>query len=122
MKNTTTIIIVAALLITAGCGSERRDTPMTALEPTDGIVSRGEVAFMRECNQCHPGGCGGLAPAINDKPLPKTLIKTQIRAGLGAMPSFSAKQLPDEDVDAIIAYLKALRSIHDRSSDAVASR
>ena len=65
---------------------------------------------MEHCHQCHPGGAGGLGPAINDKPLPKTLIATQVRAGLGAMPAFSAKEISDQDVDAIVAYLKHLRT------------
>jgi mono/diheme cytochrome c family protein len=65
---------------------------------------------MINCHQCHPGGGGGLAPSINDKPLPEGLIKTQIRQGLGAMPAFTEKHLSDADVDGG----RALSEIHAR--------
>jgi mono/diheme cytochrome c family protein len=64
---------------------------------------------MTSCHQCHPGGMAGLGPAINNKPLPGFLIKMQSRAGLGAMPGFSSSELSEEELDAVVAYLKALR-------------
>jgi mono/diheme cytochrome c family protein len=64
---------------------------------------------MRNCDQCHPRGEAGLAPALNNKPLPAFLIKFQVRQGLGAMPSFSKDDLSDQQLDDIIRYLQALR-------------
>ena len=55
------------------------------------------------------GGEAGLGPAINDKPLPEFLIKTQVRVGLGAMPSFHRRQINEDELDDLIRYLKALR-------------
>lgn len=52
----------------------------------------------------------GLGPAINDKPLPGWLIKTQVRQGLGAMPSFDESELSETDLDALVAYLAALKN------------
>ena len=97
----------------AGCGSSRRGSPYTRELDTasDPAIARGEQVFAARCHQCHPGGAGGLAPPINDKPLPVALIKTQVRKGLGAMPAFGDAEVSDEDLDAIAKYLKALRSL-----------
>ena len=70
---------------------------------------QGERVFMKYCNQCHPGGEGGLGPAINDRSLPVAAIKAQVRAGLGAMPSFPAELIPDAQLDALTGFLVNLR-------------
>jgi mono/diheme cytochrome c family protein len=101
--------ILAPLL--AGCGAERRGQPEApAITPDSPKEVRGERLFHRWCYQCHPGGEAGLGPAINDRPLPSFAIRTQIRAGVGAMPAFGDSLLSDRDVSAIIAYMKELRS------------
>ena len=64
---------------------------------------------MAHCHQCHPGGAAGLAPSINDKPLPGFLMRFQVRHGLGAMPSFDEQVIPEPELDALIAYLLELR-------------
>ena len=71
----------------------------------------GEQVFAARCHQCHPGGAGGLGPAINDKPLPVALMKTQVREGLGAMPAFSQAEINDDELEDVIRYLKALRTL-----------
>ena len=103
--------LFAVLALAGACGQPRRGTPYT--EPValnDPGVARGQQLFMFNCNQCHPGGAAGLAPGINDKPLPAFAIKTQIRNGVGAMPAFDESHLADTDVDAIVKYLKSLRA------------
>jgi mono/diheme cytochrome c family protein len=103
--------LFAVVALVSACGKPRRDTPYT--EPValrDPDVARGQQLFMFNCNQCHPGGAAGLAPGLNDKPLPAVAIKTQIRNGVGAMPAFDESRLIDADVDAIVKYLKSLRA------------
>jgi mono/diheme cytochrome c family protein len=118
-RRRTTSLSAAFVLVTGattvGCGSGRRDAPLAkqpaAIEqPASDRLAYGKLVFDRHCYQCHPGGDGGLAPAINNKPVPAWLIKTQVRAGLGAMPSFSKKEIPDAELDAVAAYLLYLRS------------
>ena len=107
-----TILVGWISFAACGCGSSRRGTPYTRqVDTSDPVVAAGERAFSAHCHQCHPGGAGGLGPAINDKPLPVALIKTQVREGLGAMPAFQPNEVSDEQVDAIAAYLTALRSL-----------
>ena len=108
---TAACLFTVVVLIT-GCGPERREEPLVgALNTTDERVVLGHRTFSQHCHQCHPGGASGLAPAINDKPLPVTLIKAQVRQGHGLMPKFSEQEISDEQLDAIVRYVKALRTL-----------
>jgi mono/diheme cytochrome c family protein len=102
-------LVPALLLGLAGCSARRSEPIVGPLPSSSPQVARGEVAFDRHCSYCHPGGEHGLAPAINNKPLPAFLIRFQVRHGLGAMPAISEQELPREELDAVVAYLKTLR-------------
>jgi len=68
---------------------------------------------MKNCNQCHPLGEGGLGPPINNKPFPAVMLDAKVRTGLGGdMPSFSEKDISPKELDQLVAYLEALRSNH----------
>jgi mono/diheme cytochrome c family protein len=96
---------------TCGCASGRRSEPLHGpVELRTEQERRGEWVFFHFCHQCHPAGDAGLGPAINNKPLPGAAIRLQIRQGVGAMPSFSDSEINDRDVDAVIAYLSALKN------------
>lgn len=73
----------------------------------NGPASR--LGTAHHCNPCHPGGEGGLGPALKNKPLPEGAIRLQVRQGLGAMPAFSEEELPDGQLDDIVEYLRAIR-------------
>ena len=102
--------LVLTLLSLSACGSSRRSVPVSGplIFPNE-KVAFGERAFMRTCNACHPRGESGLAPGINNKPLPEFLIKFQVRHGMGAMPAFSEREVTPEELDAIVAYLEYMR-------------
>jgi mono/diheme cytochrome c family protein len=102
------VILLLALL---ACGRQHRGQPRAPeVQPDTAAEARGKRLFARFCYQCHPGGAGGLGPAINDKPLPAFAIKTQIRKGVGAMPAFDGNWLTDRQVADIAAYVQALRA------------
>jgi len=104
------LLVSGVLLMIAACGAARHDMPSYGAMPfASAEAARGEIVFNRVCSQCHPRGEAGLAPAINDKPLPAFLMRFQVRNGLGAMPAFSREELSEEDLDAIIAYLQEMR-------------
>ncbi|CAN5184400.1 hypothetical protein BH24GEM2_BH24GEM2_17020 [soil metagenome] len=113
MKRTragTLALLASTLLLLSGCGSARRGEPLRGtLAITHPQVAAGERVYMAKCQQCHPGGEGGLGPAINNKPLPGWLIKFQVRNGLGTMPAFSSAEIPAPELDALVDYLQTLR-------------
>ena len=101
-------LFAAACTVLASCGTARR---VAEPELQDPVLVAGRQSFMQNCHQCHPRGEAGLGPAINNKPLPAFLIRTQIRAGLGSMPAYPPEVLPEAEVEAIAAYLVHLRGV-----------
>jgi mono/diheme cytochrome c family protein len=103
--------VALAVLMTAGsgCGSSRRSEPLVGpFVPAGATEARGERVFFEFCHQCHPGGEAGLGPALNASVLPDAAIRGQIRQGLGAMPAFTESELPNRELDELIAYLSAM--------------
>jgi mono/diheme cytochrome c family protein len=91
------------------CAGNRGEPLRGTFVPANKKVAHGQVVYMSKCNKCHPGGDAGLGPSLNNKPLPGFFIRKQIRRGWGAMPSFDPKEISSDDLDALVAYLKALR-------------
>jgi mono/diheme cytochrome c family protein len=110
-------VIELALLLLVACGAEHRGEPEAAdVIPASRDELRGKRLFQRFCYQCHPGGSQGLGPALNDKPLPAAAIRTQIRAGVGAMPSFGTDWLSDDQVAQIADYVTTLHAAPSRTA------
>lgn len=102
--------LLLLLLLLSYCGTARRGAPVFApvTLATEEAV-QGQVVYNTYCHKCHPGGEAGLAPAINNKPLPGFLIRFQVRNGVGTMPAFKENVISDEDLDDLLAYMKVLR-------------
>jgi mono/diheme cytochrome c family protein len=104
------VLVATVLALMGACGhAQRGELVGEPVTPDSATERRGERLFFRHCSHCHPGGEGGLGPALNDKPVPKLAITTQIRKGLGAMPAFSEDHLEEEEVDAIAEYVIDMR-------------
>jgi mono/diheme cytochrome c family protein len=109
----TVTLAALAVLALGACGPSRRGPAFGTPREFTEKEQEGRVLFMRHCNQCHPGGSGGLGPSINNKPLPSLAMRTQIRQGVGSMPAFTDEMLKDAEVDAIIAYLNEMQEEKD---------
>jgi mono/diheme cytochrome c family protein len=96
-------------LVVSACGSARRAAPLLGPLPVSSEQKEGRRLFLDRCDFCHPGGEAGLGPALNNKPLPGTAIRMQVRKGLGAMPDFTEQELPDPELDRVVDYVLALR-------------
>lgn len=100
--------LFAAMLIVIGCVRIPRGEPTGRPVIIDTpAAAHGQVVYMRHCYQCHQTGEGGLGPALPAVPVPKSVVRLQVRAGLGAMPSFSERQISETEFDALYEYLMA---------------
>ncbi|HUR27664.1 MAG TPA: cytochrome c, partial [Planctomycetota bacterium] len=102
MKNNNAWFVVLAALAAACSSARRSETVAGPLNLSDQETLRGAAVFMGSCNKCHPLGEAGLGPALNNKPLPKFMMRLQIRKGLGAMPAFSEKEISDGELDDLL--------------------
>ncbi len=110
VRMTALTALTAALALVAACAPAfRGPPPLEALVGTDAQVVLGERVFAAACHGCHPNALAGLGPGIIDSRRPNWLIRLQVRTGLGAMPAFSTAELDDVELDAVLAYLDALR-------------
>jgi mono/diheme cytochrome c family protein len=101
---------LAALATASACGSARQSEPLTGALRLTAEQQHGQVLFHKFCHQCHPHGEAGLGPAINNKPAPLAIVRIQVRSGLGAMPAFPDRLIPDHDLDSLLAFVDAQRS------------
>ena len=105
------ILAGTALLVAAvSCHDVRSSEPLAGpLLLEDVAVIRGAELYAEHCDQCHPNGEAGIGPGIVDKPLPDFLMKLQVRAGLGVMPSFSDERISGQELDELMAYVDAMK-------------
>lgn len=114
--------VLVLALVAASCGDPRRGEPIAGpMELTDASLQRGRAVFDEHCYKCHLQGEGGMSPIINDKPLPRFLMRFQVRHGLGAMPSFPESEIGDRELDNLLDYIVALRH-HGSSQKSEAGR
>ena len=107
----TSLVLACIVTVTLlpSCRSARRGEPLAAAPQLTPEQQRGQILFSQQCYQCHPNGSTGVGPALNNKPLPAALVKTQVRKGLGAMPAYDEKHISDADLDTLAGYVGALR-------------
>ncbi len=101
-------VAVAVNLLAVSC-AVRKSEPITGKEfvPKNERIANGEKVYMAHCQKCHPGGEGGLGPAINSNPAPGFVKRFQMRHGLGVMPGFKKNEITKKDLHDISKYLKA---------------
>lgn len=101
----------------AGCGTAHGGEPFTTPVPTRAPEEAlGEEIFRTHCQSCHPGGDAGVAPSLHNRALPAPMIRMQVRAGVGAMPSFNEEVISEDELDALITYLLLVRRADPRET------
>ncbi len=80
-----------------------------------GDPARGQELFRENCAHCH--GVEAQGAAIGDRQWAPSLshatvtqVAEAVRLGPDEMPRFGVAQLPDRDLDDVVAYLSALRA------------
>ena len=88
---------------------DARTAPAVPARPEDRTADAGQVAFDRVCQVCHgPGAGGDSGPRLVPFSRGYAELLGIVREGTGQMPPISARQLADEDVARIVAYLQSL--------------
>jgi ubiquinol-cytochrome c reductase cytochrome c subunit len=83
--------------------------PIPRVDPARGDLARGRHLFETSCAGCHQivarGGIvtGGIAPALQQASA--TEIAEAIRVGPYLMPRFTARQIPQSDLDSVTRYV-----------------
>ncbi len=100
-----TIVAVATLLLAGQAWAQTAPA---------GSVERGQKIFMRQmCFNCHGtvGQGGGVAgPKIAPAPFPWSAFAQQVRRPRAEMPPFTEKNLPEQDLADIYAYLASIKA------------
>ena len=91
---------------TTGGGEAQYEGPMAS---TDAV--RGKELFDTNCGDCHPGGESDVGPSLIETPHTPARLRKQIREGSGKMKPFSEKRLPNEDMEAVLAYLASINAV-----------
>jgi mono/diheme cytochrome c family protein len=107
---------LSVVVLLTACHSVRRGEPFVGPMQLNSKQQSGQLVFQQRCHQCHPNGEAGLGPALNNKPAPVFLMKTQVRVGLGAMPRFDEHTISKAELDDLMAYVIALRKADKTAS------
>lgn len=105
MRDFRWVALLAALLLSCSPAVAQ------AADQRSATVIGGGLFVSKGCYQCHGlVGQGSLTtgPAIAPPRLPSSAFKAYVRRPSGLMPLYSAKLLPDAELEAIIAYLNTL--------------
>jgi mono/diheme cytochrome c family protein len=103
-KMNKTLIAAVAMLVSGVAGAQNAPA---------GSAERGQKIFMNQmCYNCHGtiGQNGGVAgPKIAPNPFPWPAFSQQVRKPRADMPPYSEKNLPEQDLADIYAYLASIK-------------
>ena len=110
-------LLLSVALSLAGCAvsEEVRQIERVKQAQKEELAGRseqltGQQVFIRSCNTCHPGGCAGAGPSLeeinNRFPTDAQLAKF-IRTGSGQMPPQPPSVLTDQELANLISYLRS---------------
>lgn len=117
-KNLVLGLLAGAMVVVYGCsgsGSSGGTTAYTIeqfqypLESTD--VATGEVVYAEYCEGCHPGGESGDGPRIIDEGYSPAKMRWQIRTGAKDMPAFGPDKIPNDKLEALLAYTETFGAV-----------
>ena len=74
-------------------------------------AAHGKEVFANFCDDCHPDGGADVGPSLIEHAHTPARIRQQIREGSGKMRPFSEKRLPNEDMEALLAWLASVNAV-----------
>jgi mono/diheme cytochrome c family protein len=104
------VVVVAALVATAGLKARTTSVVVQAVRPAEDAVERGKQTFMRVgCYQCHGREAQGAStgPRLGPNPLPIPAFTRAVRTPRNDMPPYSTSILSDGEVADVYAFVAA---------------
>jgi len=106
------VICIGLVAVMASAGA--RAQTAESLGAPSGDAKRGQQIFMKQmCHNCHgtigQGGERGSGPKIYPNPFPWQAFAQQVRKPRQAMPPYTEKNLPDQDLADIYHYLFSIK-------------
>jgi cytochrome c oxidase cbb3-type subunit 3 len=109
-------LMFTLLWIGAGCSSpaifqlRHPAVSMQTASRPEQLLSAGQRLFLKNCAHCHgANGAGDEGPDLHNLDWSDEQIGRRIRVGKKGQMSAFAGKLSDEDIRAVIAYLRSLR-------------
>lgn len=116
------LVLLVVAVAAVGCRPRSTPTPVPQSEgaghaseeqlPADPVL-RGQMVFNTVgCVACHGENGQGteIAPALPGHT--ETQLRRQVRAPVGIMPVFSPEKLPEDQLDALVAYITSMQGSH----------
>jgi mono/diheme cytochrome c family protein len=122
MMRASALLAFAVLGLAILAGSRPASGQGTAAPPGD--AKTGQLLWMRYgCYQCHGtvaqgsgARVGGTGPMLAPKPLPFSVVLSQLRRPMNVMPPYSTAILSDQDAANIYAFLESIPAGKSASS------
>lgn len=106
MRSSLWLAGLVAITLAIGCNDDGGDDGGT--DPTGGPLDAVAV-YNQNCAGCHGAdGSGATGPNLNERVPQMTAqeLKDNVRNGASGMPPFSAAQISDAELDALVQYLQ----------------
>ena len=111
-------LLGGALAVAYGCsgsGSSGGTTSYTIEQfqypLTSKDVKTGKLVYAEYCEGCHPGGGKGDGPSMINHEYSPAKMRWQIRAGAKDMPAFGPNKIPDDKLEALLAYTETFGGV-----------
>ena len=101
------VLLPAAVLVATAIGFAQTPAPATQPAPAGNVETGKKLYVSYGCWQCHgyEGQGGAAGPRLAPRPLPFAGFSRYVRRPTNQMPPYTAKVVPDADLEHIHAFL-----------------
>jgi mono/diheme cytochrome c family protein len=101
-------IVAGVLSLLCDCSPGRQGGATVASNVSDANAPPGKAVFEKHCIRCHPYGKAGIGPNLSKRKLTAEIVRKKVRKGGLIMPSFSEKQISNEELEQLAEFVPTL--------------